>query len=314
MEELFPYEKEKCDIILKVKDIPEPEPKEKSVPELLNCGIINIDKPAGPTSHQVSGYVKQILNIKKCGHSGTLDPGVTGVLPIALGRSTKVIQALLTAGKEYVGIMHLHKDVPEKEIIDVFKDFTGEIVQLPPVRSAVKRRKRKRTVYYLKLLEKKEKDVLFKVGCEAGTYIRKLCHDIGIKLGVGANMKELRRTRVAAFREDTLITLQDLKDAYYYYKNGNEKFIRSIILPLEMAVRHLPKVWVFDTAIESLKHGRDLAVPGIIKFESCIKKGRLTAIMSLNNDLIALGNALMSSDEIASATKGIAVPTHKVFV
>lgn len=315
MQNLFPYEKQKRNIILKYSDISTNygiNPEERNVKTLFDYGIINVDKPQGPSSHQVSGYVKQILNLKKCGHSGTLDPNVTGVLPTALGKSTKVLQAILSAGKEYVGIMHIHKDVSKEKVLKVFKEFTGEIIQMPPVRSAVKRRNRKRQIYYLNLIEMNKKDVLFKVGCQAGTYIRKLCFDMGVKLKTGANMQELRRTRVASFFEDSLATLQDIKDAYYYYKEGNEKPLKKIIQPIEVAVKHIPKVWIHDSAIESISHGRDLAVPGIIKLESWVEKGKLTAILSLKGELIALGNSIMDAKEIELAEKGIAIPVHKV--
>ena len=150
-------------------------PKDRPVQELINYGIVNIDKTKGPSSHQVSSYVKNILNLDKAGHSGTLDPGVTGVLPTALGRATRILQTLLKAGKEYICLMHLHKEADNQAIETAFTKFTGTITQLPPVRSAIKRQERKRAIYYLDILEIKEKDVLFKVGCEAGTYIRKLC-------------------------------------------------------------------------------------------------------------------------------------------
>ena len=150
-------------------------PEKRTVEELIKFGVVNIDKPAGPTSHQVSAYVQKILGIKKSGHSGTLDPNVTGVLPVALGKSTKVIQTLLTAGKEYVCIMHIHKPVPEYELFRALDKFTGKINQLPPIKSSVKRQWRERTIYYIDVLEIQGQDVLFTVGCQAGTYIRKLC-------------------------------------------------------------------------------------------------------------------------------------------
>ncbi len=290
-------------------------PEQRPTELILDYGIINLDKPAGPTSHQATAYVKQLLELPKCGHSGTLDPKVTGVLPVALNKASRIVQALLPAGKEYVGIMHLHKPVSKDTLMRVIEKFKGEIRQLPPVKSAVKRRVRKRKIYYLDILDIQEKDVLFRVGCQAGTYIRKLCHDIGRELNVGAHMQELRRTRVANFKEDTAVTLQDVADAYYYYKKeGNERFLRKIIVPVEKAVGHLPKVWVLDSAIPSLMHGQDLAVPGISKLEACVDKSALVAVMSLMNELIALGQALMSSDEIIKAQKGIAVNIHKVFI
>ena len=211
--------------------------------------------------------------------------------------------------------MHLHKEVEEKKLKEVFKEFTGKIRQKPPVKSAVKRVERTRQIYYFEILEIEEQDVLFKVGCEAGTYIRKLIHDIGKKLGTGAHMAELRRTKAGPFTEETLATLQDLQDAFHYYKKENkEKYLRKIIQPVENAIKHLPKIWVFDTTIESLCHGSDLKVPGISKLNDKISKDDIVAILTLKDELVALGTANLSSNEILKKEKGIAVKTEKVFM
>ena len=313
----LPFEAIKREILVKkeaVGNYGNPQ-EERSTDQLINYGIVNIDKPEGPTSHQVSDYVKKILGITKAGHSGTLDPGVTGLLPIALGRATRIVQALLPAGKEYIALMHLHKPVEEQKLKKMLNDFTGKIRQIPPLKSSVKRVERTREVYYIDVLEVNERDVLFRVGCQAGTYIRKLCHDIGKQLGTGAHMAELRRTKVAAFDESTLCTLHDLTDAFWYYKNeNNDKFIRKIIQPTENAVRHLPKIWVLDSTIIPLTHGRELAIPGISKLENGIIKEDLVAIMTLKNELIALGIAKMDYNNIIKEEKGIAVKTDKVFM
>src|SRR3989344_7827682 len=290
-------------------------PEERKTEEIVNYGIVNIDKPKGPTSHQVSDYVQKILSIDKSGHSGTLDPAVTGVLPVALGRATKIVQGLLTAGKEYVAIMHLHKEVDENILREIIsRNFIGKIQQMPPLKSSVKRQLRTREVYYFDILEIDGKDVLFKVGTEAGTYIRKLIHDIGQKLKTGAHMAELRRTKVASFDESTLFTLQELIDSYHYWKEEqNEKFIRKAIQPLEAGANHLPKAWVFDTTVESLCHGSDLKVPGIGKVNDKINKDDIVAIMTLKNELVAIGTAQMNSTEM-TGEKGVAVRTEKVFM
>lgn len=284
------------------------------IEQLIKYGIVNIDKPQGPTSHQVADFVKRILKIKKAGHGGTLDPNVTGVLPVALGNATRIVQVLLLGGKEYIGIMHLHKPVDEKEIKKTIKKyFTGKIKQIPPIKSAVKRQEREREIYSFDILEIEDQDILFKVDCQAGTYIRKLCHDIGKKLGVGAHMAELRRTRVGPFDESTSVTLHDLKDAYETWKEtGREEFLRHCIQPIETAVRNIPKAFVQDSAIESLKHGRDLAIPGLLKTQEFVKDD-VVAIMDQEENLIALGTAVMPTEKIEKKKKGIAVRTEKVF-
>jgi H/ACA ribonucleoprotein complex subunit 4 len=317
---LLPFEKPKRKILVKKEfetdEILGQNPNERTTEEIISYGVVNINKPQGPTSHQVSDFVQKILHINKSGHSGTLDPHVHGLLPIALGRSTKVVQALLISGKEYVGIMHLHKDVSREKIMEAIKrNFTGKIKQIPPLKSSVKRVKREREIYYFDILEKDGQDVLFIVGCQAGTYIRKLIHDLGYKLKVGAHMQELRRTKAGPFREDTLCTLQDLADAYHFYKKeGKEKFIRKLIQPVENAVDHLPKIWVFDTTVESLCHGADLKVPGISKIHDYIFENYNVAVLTLKDELIALGTTTMNSDDILRKDKGLAVRIDKVFM
>ncbi len=319
MDNLLPYEKVEREIIIKKKAKTSDKfgcrPEDRSVEELINYGIVNIDKPKGPTSHQVSAYVQKILGIKKAGHSGTLDPAVTGVLPITLGKATKIVQLLLLAGKEYVTLMHVHKDVDEYELHKAMSKFIGKIKQLPPVKSAVKRRVRDRKIYYLDVLDIKKQDVLFKVGCEAGTYIRKLVHDMGLSLDSGAHMQELRRSKVALINEETIVTLQDLADAVYYWKEeGNEEPIRKAIMPLEKGAEHLPKIWVLDSTVDSLCNGTNLKVPGIVKFESGIELDQAVAIMTLKDEIICFGRAKMSSLELQKNDRGIVASTDKVFL
>ncbi len=290
-------------------------PAERTVQELLSYSIVNIDKPRGPTSHQLSDHVQRIVHIKKAGHSGTLDPNVTGVQPVAIGRASRITQFLLTAPKEYVGIMHLHKDVEESTLREMVKKFIGKIKQLPPVKSAVKREERIREIYEFEILEIKDKDVLFRVKCQAGTYIRKLCFDMGLTLGTGAHMAELRRTQAGPFTEnDNLITLQDLQDAYHFFKEeNNPQFLMYCLQPVENALKHLPKCWILDSSIQSLSHGRDLAVPGVSKLEN-FRKEETVAILTLKGELVAIGEALMSAVEVNTKDKGIAINVKKVFI
>lgn len=318
MEEKLPFEKIEREILVKREAETDKrygkKPEERTVEGLLDYGVVNINKPSGPTSHQVSDYVQKILGIKKAGHSGTLDPGVTGVLPLALGRATRIVQTLLKSGKEYICLMHLHKEVPQSKIQKTVKEFIGKIKQIPPIKSAVKRQERTREIYYFNIYEIEGKDVLFRVGCEAGTYIRKLVHDFGKKLGIGAHMQQLIRTKAGPFTDKDWITLHDLKDAYQLYKEGNEKPLRKIIQPMEEALNHLPKIWVMDTAVDTLCHGADLSIPGITKLHSKIENEDTVALMTQKEELICLGISRMTSKEIMKQEKGIAVTTKKVFM
>ena len=289
-------------------------PQERSTEEMLNYSIVNIDKPSGITSHQVSSLVKDILAKEKAGHSGTLDPGVTGVLPVGLNKATRIMQWLLTAGKEYVCLMHLHSDFDKNKIIYEMKKYTGKITQLPPVKSAVKRQLRERNIYYVDIIEIDGRDVLFRIGCQAGTYIRKWVHDFGLNMGTNAHMAELRRTKAGPFTEENLVTLTDLKDSYHYYRNeSDDTELRKMLITPEQAISHLKKVYVMDTAVNSLCHGAFLKVPGIVSLEK-IEKEDIVAIFTMKEELILVGRALMGHEEIMAAQKGIAVKTEQVFM
>jgi len=291
-------------------------PGERRIDELMQLGVVNLDKPPGPTSHQIAEIVKKILDVDKAGHSGTLDPGVTGILPIGLNKGTKVMYFLLTAGKQYICLMHVHKDVGINKIKKVMKEFTGKIEQLPPVKSSVKRVLRERNIHNIELLDHDGKDILFKVDCQAGTYIRKLVHDMGEKLGCGAHMQELRRTKVACFTEEKgMVNLHQLSEAVYLFKEeGEEKYLRKCVQPLENATEHLKKIWVMDSAVSSIAYGAKLKIPGIVKLHEKIEKGELICIMTLKNELIAFGKAEMGSEEIKEKNRGIAASLQRVIM
>jgi H/ACA ribonucleoprotein complex subunit 4 len=290
------------------------EPDKRTIQEHIKLGVINLDKPVGPTSHEVAAWVKRVLEISRAGHSGTLDPKVSGILPVALENATKLTQALLPAGKEYVCIMHLHGEVPEHRLTQVLREFEGEIHQRPPIRAAVKRVLRIRRIYYIELLERDGRDVLMRVGCEAGTYIRKLFFDVGEALGCGAHMAELRRTRAGPFSEDeTLVRLHDLADAYAFWREeGAEEHLRKVIMPVEAAVRHLPKIVVRDGAIDALCHGASLAAPGVLTLETGISRSDVVALMTIKGELISLARAEMTSKQILEADHGIVAKPERV--
>src|SRR3989338_2300657 len=289
-------------------------PANRPTNELLKFGIVNINKPQGPTSHQISDYVKGILNAKKAGHGGTLDPNVTGVLPIALDNATRIVQLLLKERKEYVALMHLHNEVSYEGIQRVFEEFTGTIKQLPPIKSAVKRQERFRKIYFINLMEIEGKEILFEVGCEAGTYIRKLIHDIGLKLRTGAHMQQLVRTKTGPFTDKNWNTLHDLKDALEEYKEGDEEPIRKIIMPVEFTVLNQKKIWVHDSAVNNLCHGSVLYAQGVSKLSDNILENDFVIILTLKNELISYGTATFDSLSILNRQKDVVVVPKKVFM
>ena len=287
----------------------------RSIEQLLEYGLILIDKPPGPTSHEVVAWAKRILEIPKIGHSGTLDREVCGVLPLGLGEGTKALGVLLLGPKEYVGLGRLHS-LPSKEKLQQTLDlFKGEIYQKPPQRSSVVRQTRTRTVYELELLEQKERLILLRVMCEAGTYIRKLYYDIGEILGFGSSMIELRRSKVYQFSEEQLVTMHELTDAYYTWKENNDsEKLRNIILPIEHTLSEIKSVVIRDSAIDSLCHGAQLAIPGILQISPGLKQNDLVAVYSQKGEIVALAEALLSEPEIKENNKGYAFQTKRIIM
>ncbi|MEW6222280.1 MAG: RNA-guided pseudouridylation complex pseudouridine synthase subunit Cbf5 [Candidatus Hadarchaeota archaeon] len=304
-------------VLVKGQDTTDPahgcEPSKRKMLQHIKFGVINLDKPPGPTSHEVVAWVKRVLELRRAGHSGTLDPAVSGVLPVALEDATKVLQSLLQAGKEYVCSMRLHGAIPQHRLEQVIREFTGEIYQRPPLRAAVRRVTRTRKIYYLEMLEREDNSVLIRVGCEAGTYMRKLVHDIGRALGCGAHMSELRRTKTGPFTEENAVRLHDLADAYAFWKeNGDETHLRRAILPVEDSVGHLSKIVVRDGAVEALCQGASLAAPGVLTVETGISEGELVAVMTLKGELVELAKAVMNSKQILEAEHGIVAKPERV--
>jgi len=292
-------------------------PNNRPLDVLLDNGIILLDKPSGPTSHELVAWTKRILGISKAGHSGTLDPGTTGLLPVGLGDATKALSVLLLGPKEYYAIARIHQQKDLDQIDNVLREFTGEIYQRPPQRSSVKRSTRVRRIYEIQRLESVDNILLLRVVCEAGTYIRKLVYDIGEVLGTGATMFELRRTRVSVFSEgaDKLVRLHDLVDAIETYKETKEEEkIRSIIKPIEMALGGVVSVAVKDSAVDALCHGAQVAIPGIVAIDKVTRKGNLVGIYTLKGEIIALGEANMNSEEIRQNDKGIAFSIKRLIM
>ena len=287
----------------------------RSIESLFEYGLILVDKPPGPTSHEVVAWTKRILHIPKIGHSGTLDPQVSGVLPLGLGEGTKALGVLLLGPKEYHALGRLHSLPSKEKLKQILELFRGEIFQKPPQRSAVLRQTRTRTVYELELLEQKERLILLRVLCEAGTYIRKLYYDMGEILGPGGSMIELRRSRVHQFSEDNLVTMHQLADAYATWKeSGESSKLSKMILPIEHALSEIKSVVIRDSAIDSLCHGAQLAIPGVLEISPGLNQGDLVAIYSQKGEVVALAESLLSETEIKDSTKGYAFQTKRIIM
>ncbi len=237
---------------------------------------------------------------------------VTGVLPIALEEATKTIQAFLLTGKEYVCIMTLHGDVDEQKVRSVLEEFVGDIFQKPPVRAAVKRETRKRRIYSISDVEVDGRQVLFRVSCQAGTYIRKLVFDVGEVLEVGAHMRELRRVRAGAFTEDSSGTLYDMLKVSQAGDRDREVLVRSIVRPMEAAFDYVPRITIRDSAVSAICHGAELAVPGVVRISQGIRGGSSVSLFTLKGELVALSRALMTSEQIMKEERGIVARTARV--
>jgi len=211
--------------------------------------------------------------------------------------------------------MQVHADTPESTLRNILNEFVGEIYQKPPLRASVKREPRKRSIYQTDILEIDGRRVLFKCSCQAGTYMRKLCSDIGEVLGCGAHMQELRRTRAGPFTEDeTLVTLHELSAAQSEFEAGDEVALRRVIQPMEVALTSLPKILIRDSAVDAVCHGADLALPGVVQLDSAIERNKLIAIFTLKGEAVGLGRTLLTSREMLDQEKGEAVKIERVIM
>jgi H/ACA ribonucleoprotein complex subunit 4 len=290
-------------------------PRARPVEVMLDYGLIALDKPRGPTSHEVVAWVRKMLGIDRAGHSGTLDPPVSGLLPIGLGQSTKALSLLLLFPKEYRGVMRIHSSVPARQLEAVVAEFTGEIFQRPPQRSSVSRQVRSRTIYRLDLEEARGNLHLFRCLCESGTYIRKLVYDIGEVLGVGATMVELRRTLVGPLEEsDGFVTLHQLSDAVFKLRGGEESALRALLKPIEDSLGATKKIVMRDSAVDAICHGARLGIPGVLSVSAGMSKGDTLTLMSGKGELVGIGKAMLSTDEMTSLKKGLACSTERVIM
>lgn len=283
-------------------------PSTLSLQELLSCSFVYIDKPRGPSSHEVAAFVRNLLGVEKSGHSGTLDPQVSGVLPVGIGKATRLLPYLTTRDKKYVCLMKTGREIPESELLPLFKRFTGEITQMPPKMSAVAKRLRKRKVYYIKLIQRKATKVLFEVHCEAGTYVRVLVSDFA-KHCNGAEMLELRRISVGHIPEAACHTLQELSDAMWLaQEKRDESAIRKLLIPASEALS-LPKIVLQDSAVEAVCAGSLVFRPGVSEYDEGIKEGGKVALMTNKGELVGAGAASASSDKMKTIKSGpVAAP------
>ncbi|USZ67519.1 RNA-guided pseudouridylation complex pseudouridine synthase subunit Cbf5 [Halorussus salilacus] len=284
-------------------------PEERSPAELLEFGVVNLDKPPGPSAHQVAGWVRDAAEVEQAAHAGTLDPKVTGCLPVLTGAATRLSQVFLEGAKEYVAVLELHDD-PPADLDAIAAEFEGPLYQKPPRKSAVARRLRVREIHDLDVLEVQDRQALLRIRCESGTYIRKLCHDLGLALGTGAHMGDLRRTATDPFEDSTLVTMEDLTDALARWReDGEDDRLREVVAPAERALTHLPEVTVAPSAAEQVAQGAQVYAPGVIEADDA-GEGQLVACFTPDGSAVCLGRMAGDPD----AEEGVVVELERVLV
>eukprot|EP01099_Mayorella_cantabrigiensis_P007112 TRINITY_DN615_c0_g1_i4.p1 TRINITY_DN615_c0_g1~~TRINITY_DN615_c0_g1_i4.p1 ORF type:complete len:509 (-),score=138.70 TRINITY_DN615_c0_g1_i4:19-1470(-) len=294
-------------------------PLKRSLSEYIRYGIINLDKPSNPSSHEVVAWIKRILRVEKTGHSGTLDPKVTGSLVVCIDRATRLVKSQQGAGKEYVAVLRLHSAV--QNIADLQKGIdtlTGALFQRPPLIAAVKRRLRVRTIYKSKLLDydAERQLAVFWVDCEAGTYVRTLCVHLGLILGVGAHMQELRRVRSGILSEKQhQVTMHDILDAQWQYDNNkDETYLRRAIKPLELLLTNYKRIVVKDSAVNAICYGAKLMIPGLLRYEGGIEAGEEVVLMTTKGEAIAIGIAQMTTAVMVTVDHGVVAKIKRVIM
>jgi H/ACA ribonucleoprotein complex subunit 4 len=292
-------------------------PLKRPLADYLKYGVINLDKPANPSSHEVVAWIKRILRVEKTGHSGTLDPKVTGNLIVCIDRATRLVKSQQGAGKEYVCIARLHSAVPDvSKVARALETLTGAVFQRPPLISAVKRQLRIRTIYESKMLEYDAERhlVVFWISCEAGTYVRTMCVHLGLILGVGGHMQELRRVRSGIMGEkDNMVSMHDVMDAQWINDNNrDETYLRRVVMPLEVLLTSYKRLVVKDSAVNAICYGAKLMIPGLLRFENDIEAGEEVVLMTTKGEAIALGIAEMTTAVMATCDHGVVAKIKRV--
>lgn len=292
-------------------------PLKRDLKNYIKCGIINLDKPSNPSSHEVVAWVKRILKVEKTGHSGTLDPKVTGCLIVCIDRATRLVKSQQSAGKEYVAVLKLHDKLEdERKLMNAISTLTGALFQRPPLIAAVKRQLRIRTIYESKLIEFDSKKNLgiFWVSCEAGTYIRTLCVHLGLLVQVGGHMQELRRVRSGCMTEnDDMVTMHDVMDAQWLYETTrDESYLRRVIKPLERLLVGYKRVVVKDTTVNAICYGAKLMIPGLLRYEAAIEVDDEVVIMTTKGEAVAIGIAQMNTSTMATCDHGVVAKIKRV--
>ncbi|MFB6168991.1 MAG: RNA-guided pseudouridylation complex pseudouridine synthase subunit Cbf5 [Haloferacaceae archaeon] len=295
-------------------------PDERSPAALLRFGVVNLDKPPGPSAHQVAAWVRRMVDealaafdggpdLGGAAHAGTLDPKVTGSLPTMLGEATRLVERFRAAPKEYVAVLELHAPAPA-DLGATLAEFEGELYQKPPRRSAVARRLRTREVYELEAIEREERRALLRIRCESGTYVRKLCHDLGLALGTGAHMGHLRRTATGPFDDTDLVNLHEFADALAFAREGDVAPLHAAVSPAERLLSGLAGVTIPPSAAREVAEGAPVYAPGVVSVRGDPTRGDTVAVYTPDGAAVAVGT--LAGDP--AAERGEVVSLDRVLV
>ncbi|KAJ8276776.1 hypothetical protein COCON_G00085280 [Conger conger] len=320
-------------------------PLKRTIQDYVRSGFINLDKPANPSSHEVVAWIRRILRVEKTGHSGTLDPKVTGCLIVCVDRATRLVKSQQSAGKEYVGIVRLHNALEsEHQLARCLETLTGALFQRPPLIAAVKRQLRVRTLRASCDPERRLAEYcpracwvgaispracwvgayskplgmlgIFWVSCEAGTYIRTLCVHMGLLLGVGGQMQELRRVRSGVLGErDNMVTMHDVLDAQWQFDhNKDETYLRRVVYPLEKLLVSHKRIVMKDSAVNAICYGAKIMLPGVLRYEDGIEINQEIVIITTKGEAVCLAIALMTTAVISTCDHGVVAKIKRVIM
>ena len=280
-------------------------PEDLTIEQRLNSGFILLDKPPGPTSHQIASWVRDLLGLERLGHGGTLDPFATGVLPLMAGKSMKLTKGILKTDKTYIAVLKFAQETNIDSLNEVIDKLTGRIYNVPPEISAVKVQVRTRKIYKFELIENNSKQAIVRILCEAGTYIRTIARDMGLLLGYNVELKELRRENSGRFNLTDCVTLQEIADAVWLWKEcDNSAALEKIIHPTEKLLLDKPYIIVKDSAASALCHGAPLLRPGLIEVSDTLSSGLEVAAFTSKNEIVGIVKMSKGFTEISSESSG----------
>ena len=287
-------------------------PRDRGIKELLKYGIIVIDKPVGFNPHKLPEYIKHYLNLGKVGHAGTLDPNVSGVMIIGLSSATRTLDYFTAKHKTYIGTLYFQNEYTRDQIENIFSKYRGEITQMPPLRSAVRRVLRKRTVHSFEITKHSGKEVEFKLVCQSGTYVRSIVYDMCNEYGIVV-MKSLRRIAVGNITLDNACQLEDVKRAHLMHNDGDESLLRKIVYPVEDMIG-LPFIKVEDDCVKSLCCGGRLNPFNVVGVDPNVKKGELVSIVSRTGLLIMIGVSSHDANDLKNILIGDVISETKAVI